>query len=294
MAKTLKLLLTENVDNLGIVGDVVNVRTGYARNFLLPRDLATKPSDEAVKAVAAKRAAAEKALKEERKHREELVGKMTGQEITLQRSCNDQGHLYAAVTQQDIAAALGSLGFSVKPREVRLAQTIKRIDSYDVQVKFDSDLISTVKVWVVADRKLDLDEEREEMEFDNEGNLIRRPKESKAARQPAETAEGQPASEADAKAADGKPADGKAKDARPRDAHPRDAKREPRGAISSKFVDKGPNPMERKIVDWTKTSTKAASDETKGEGKAEKHPKGEKADKGEKGKKEKPEKKPKA
>src|SRR5689334_3071304 len=120
MAKTLKLLLTENVDNLGIVGDVVNVRTGFARNYLLPRSMATTPSEEAVKAVAVKRAAAEKAVKEERAHREQLVGKLQGQEITLTRSCNDQGHLYAAVTQQDIASALGELGFAVKPREVRL------------------------------------------------------------------------------------------------------------------------------------------------------------------------------
>lgn len=284
MAKTLKLLLTENVDNLGIVGDVVNVRTGFARNYLLPRQMATTPSEEAVKAVAVKRAAAEKAAKEERAHREQMIGKMTGQEITLTRSCNDQGHLYAAVTQQDIASALGELGFTVKPREVRLAQTIKRIDTYDVQVKFDSDLVSSVKVWVVADRKLDLDEDREEMEFDNEGNLIRQPRKAKAEKAdeaaPAEAAAG------DAKAADGKAAEGKG-ESHPH-AKPKERKRET--AVSSKFVDKGPDPMARKIVDWTKSgSTAKSSDETKAEG-GEGKDKGDKS-KGKKDKGDKPEKK---
>ncbi|MEM7623216.1 MAG: 50S ribosomal L9 C-terminal domain-containing protein, partial [Planctomycetota bacterium] len=82
-----------------------------------------------------------------------------------------QGHLYGSVTQNDIAAALTELGYNVKPREVRLPHTIKRVDMYEVLVKFDSDLEANVKTHVVADRKLDLDRD-EEMDFDNEGNLI--------------------------------------------------------------------------------------------------------------------------
>jgi len=160
MPKTLKLLLTENVDSLGIVGDVVNVRTGYARNFLMPRNLATTPSDEKVKELAAKRADAERQLAHLRKQREELIEKIKGIEVTLQRSCNDQGILYGAITQQDVATALNEMGHGVKPRDVRLAQTIKRIDAYDIHVKLDSDLDASVKLWVVADRELDLDKEQ--------------------------------------------------------------------------------------------------------------------------------------
>jgi len=176
MAKTVKLLLTENVDSLGIVGDVVNVRVGYARNYLLPREMATEPSEEMISQLAAKRAKAEKEMAELRSVREGMVTKMEGLELTLTRSCNDQGVLYGSVTQQDIAAALGEVGYTVKAREVRLPHAIKRIDTYDVLVRFDMDLETSVKIWVVPDRELDLDEEREEMEFDNEGNLIERPK----------------------------------------------------------------------------------------------------------------------
>jgi large subunit ribosomal protein L9 len=155
MARNVKLLLTETVDSLGIVGDVVNVRVGYARNFLLPRDLATQPSEEKIKALATKRADEEKKLAELRKQREMIIGKLEGVEVQLTRSCNDQGILYGAVTQQDIATALSAMGYTVKPREVRLSQVIKRVDNYDVHVKLDSDLDATVKLTVVADRKLE-------------------------------------------------------------------------------------------------------------------------------------------
>ena len=164
MSKNIKLLLTESVEALGIVGDVVNVRIGYARNFLLPRSLATTPSDEAIRAVAVRRAEAERQLAELRKQREALVQKLEGVELTIQRSCNDLGHLYASVTQQEIAKALADAGHpGVKARDVRLHQNIKRVDTYDVHIKFESDLEATIKLWVVADRKLDIDARKEEI-----------------------------------------------------------------------------------------------------------------------------------
>ncbi|MBS0192130.1 MAG: 50S ribosomal protein L9 [Phycisphaerales bacterium] len=156
MNKNVKLLLTDNVEALGIVGDVVNVRVGYARNYLLPRNLATQPSEEKIKALAAKRAEAEKMIAEQRKQREQLSEKLQGIEVHLTRSCNDQGILYGAITQQDISGELNKMGHAVKPRDVRLTQAIKRIDSYDVHVKLDSDLDAMIKLWVVSDRPLDL------------------------------------------------------------------------------------------------------------------------------------------
>lgn len=156
MPRTQKLLLVENVESLGIVGDIVNVRNGYARNFLLPRSLATKPSEELIQQLQGKRAEAQKMLAEQRRQRETLSGKLQGVEIKLVRSCNDQGILYAAITQQDIAAELNAGGYGVKPRDVRINQVMKRIDTYEVHIKLDTDLDSTIKVHVQADRKLDL------------------------------------------------------------------------------------------------------------------------------------------
>ncbi len=174
MAKTVQLLLTENVDNLGIIGDVVNVKLGYARNYLLPRQMATVPTDDAVQAVAERRVEAEKMVALHRKDRDALCQRLTDIEITMERSCNNQGVLYGSVTQEDIAGALNSLGYAVRPRDVRLPVAIKRLDSYEILLKFDADLESTIKLWVTSNRELDEDE-REEMEFDNEGNLIEKP-----------------------------------------------------------------------------------------------------------------------
>ena len=194
MSKTLELLLVETVDNLGIVGDVVKVRSGYARNYLLPRGLASTPSQELVEQLKGKRADAEKQLAELRKQREAMIQRLDGYQINMNRACNDQGILYGAVSQQDIATHLKNAGFDVKPREVRIAETIKRLGDFEIHVKFASDLESVVNVHIEADRELDLDDEREEMEFDNEGNLIEKP-----ARQPraAAAAEEAPAAEGD-------------------------------------------------------------------------------------------------
>lgn len=192
MARNIKLMLTENVDSLGIIGDVVNVRIGYARNFLLPRNMATKPSDEAIKAVAARRAEAEKQLAELRKDREALVKKLEKVEISLTRSCNDLGHLYGSVTQQEIAKALADAGYKgIKPRDVRLNQAIKRVDNYDVHIKFEADLDATIKLHVLPDRKLDADK-REEVEVDDHGRLIEKKPESKKEGEPAKDGEKAP------------------------------------------------------------------------------------------------------
>ena len=191
MARSVKLLLTENVDNLGIVGDVVNVRLGYARNYLLPFNYATTPSDELIASLAEKRSIAEKDVAARRAAREEMIGKLDGQQLTLTRACNDQGQLYGSVTQQDISTALKEVGFTVAPREVRLPTTIKRVDSFDIHIKVDSDLEANIKLWVVADRELDLDDS-DEMEFDNEGELIEKKSKKPAAAAPAPEAEAAP------------------------------------------------------------------------------------------------------
>lgn len=188
MAKTVKLLLTDTVDNLGIVGDVVTVRTGYARNYLLPRGLAQTPSDEAIAALAERRREVQAELARIRGELEGMMAKMEGHEITLERSCNDSGWLYGSVTQGDIAEALVNDGFSmVTDRHIRIGTTIKRIDSYDIPVQVATDLKTEIKLWVVADRPLGVDDDEDKIEFDDDGNIIDKPR--KEARDESENAE---------------------------------------------------------------------------------------------------------
>lgn len=155
MARNIQLLLVENVDNTGIVGDVVTVRKGYARNFLLPRGLATTPSEEKVKELAGKRADAQRMLAELRKQREALITRLGGQELTMIRSCNDLGILYGAVTQHEIAVELDKAGYhGIKDREVRLGQPVKRIGDYEITVKFEAELEAHLKLHIKPDREL--------------------------------------------------------------------------------------------------------------------------------------------
>jgi large subunit ribosomal protein L9 len=245
MSRNLKLLLIENVDNLGIVGDVVNVRTGYARNFLLPRNLATEPSDQLVKELAGKRAEAQKQIAEQRKQREVLATKVNGVAIKLVRSCNDQGILYASITQQDVATALNEQGYAVKPRDVRISQTIKRVDSYELHIKLDSDLDSIVKLTVEADRKLDLDHD-DAKKPDSRG-------EAKAEGQAAEGAEATADGKSDAKE-EGKKHDGKDGD-KPRKREWKKDRSESAPKAQQSFLGE-----ERKIVKWSTASSKAAAD----------------------------------
>jgi len=157
MAKNIELLLTENVEGTGIVGDVVKVRKGFARNYLMPRSMATKPSEELIKSLAGKRADALKQIEVQRSDRKDTISKLDGYQLTLVRSCNDMGILYAAVTQHDLVVALAAAGFTgIKEREVRLGQTIKRVEHYEVSVKFDTELEAPIKLDVQADRPLDL------------------------------------------------------------------------------------------------------------------------------------------
>lgn len=275
MARNIKLMLTENVESLGIVGDVVNVRIGYARNFLLPRDMATTPSEEAIKAVATKRAEAEKQLAELRKDREALIKKLDKVEITIQRSCNDLGHLYASVTQQEIAAALNTAGYpGVRPRDVRLNQNIKRVDNYDIHIKFEADLESTIKLHVTPDRKLDT-EKREEMDFDNEGRLIeKRPgkeaKEGEAAKDGEAKAEGKDAPK-DGKPAEGRPDRPRREDGAGGDRPRRDRDDKPRrgrgGGLAETFA--ALEASAGKKTGWGAAKKDAAPAEAKAEGKSE-------------------------
>ena len=168
-ARRIELLLTANVENLGIVGDVVRVRMGFARNYLVPMGVAEVPTQEKMDALSEQREVALKAHEANRSEQASIIEKLEGITLTLTRSANDQGALYGSVTQRDIADALIENGFSIDTRAVRLHTAIRRVGEYPVTIQFGTDMKVDVEVTVNADRPL---EDREEMQFDDEGNLI--------------------------------------------------------------------------------------------------------------------------
>lgn len=180
MARNIELLLLENVENLGIVGDIVKVKPGYARNYLLPHGMAESPTPKKIESLKELRAQAQAELAATRAAREALLERMKSVKITVKRSCNDQGVLYGSVTQRDIADALAEAGYGVDVRAVRLSQSIHRVGEYVVPVQFERDLRTEVGITVEADRTIA--EERVEMEFDNEGNLVTPERKARAER----------------------------------------------------------------------------------------------------------------
>ncbi len=169
--KQIELLLLDNVANLGIVGDVVKVKPGYARNYLLPFGLATTPSAAAIKRLAARRAEVAAEMAVIRKQHESLIDKINAFELTLQRSANEQGVLYGGVTQHEIAEALREAGFDmIEDRHVRVGDQMKRLDSYQIPVVIDKELKAEVKLWLVSDKPAE--DLGAEAEAEVEGELV--------------------------------------------------------------------------------------------------------------------------
>jgi len=147
----MKLLLKESVKHVGKVGDVVEVSAGFARNFLLPQDLAVQPTPGNMKKIEARRQEIERMEREKRSEQEALIKQLEGVEVTLERRANEQGHLFGSVTATDIAKSLQAQGFNINPDDVNLPGRLDRIEKYTVKVKLAEDLVSDVKVWVAPD-----------------------------------------------------------------------------------------------------------------------------------------------
>src|SRR3954454_19942458 len=146
-----KLLLKESIKHIGRVGDVVEVSPGYARNFLLPRDLAVEPTPGNVKKIEERRKEIERQERERREQQAALIKQLEGVEVTLERRANEQGHLFGSVSATDIAKGLQAQGFNIEPGDVNLPGKLDRIDTYQVRIQFAEDLATDVKVWVAPD-----------------------------------------------------------------------------------------------------------------------------------------------
>jgi len=151
----MKVLLKTNIERLGQIGDVVDVKSGYARNYLLPQGLATKPTEVNIKAVEIEK---QEHLKELAKVREEIEARATvvrGKEITIPARANEEGHLYGSVGPAQIVAVLAAEGIFVDPENVVLEEPIRRLDKYDVDLRFAADVTATIHVWVVPTREIE-------------------------------------------------------------------------------------------------------------------------------------------
>lgn len=145
------LLLLKDVRKLGYVGDVVKVRDGYARNYLLPQRVATEPTEENIKAIESDKKAA--AVERARRTREfqDIAARMKDASVTIEAAANPEGTLYGSVGAKEIAAALQAQGFGVLPDHVMLDVPIRTLDNRMVKIEFSDDVSAQAKVWVVRE-----------------------------------------------------------------------------------------------------------------------------------------------
>ena len=149
----MQVILRDDMDNLGKSGEVVNVKPGYARNYLLPRGLAVKATagdiarvEHEKRVIAARAAKLSKAAQAE-------ADKLSAATVSIARAVGEEDKLYGSVTSRDIAEALRAQGLTVDAKKIHLDEPIKTRGMTEVAVKVASGVSATIKVWVVKEEK---------------------------------------------------------------------------------------------------------------------------------------------
>ena len=149
----MQIILMEKVVNLGNLGDLVKVKDGYARNFLIPYGKAKRATPTALKEFEARRADLEKAAAEKLVAAQELAAKMAGVVVTVARKAGVDGRLFGSVTNYDVADGLKALGFDVEKSDIRMPNgPLKIVGESELEVGLHTEVIATIKVAVVGEQ----------------------------------------------------------------------------------------------------------------------------------------------
>jgi len=145
----MKVILTEEIRGLGTRGDVVTVKDGYARNYLIPKNLAQEASKGNLNAIEHQRRKWALLAQEEKNAAQKAADRVKGVKITVEKRVGEHGHLFGSVTANEIADALAEKGIEVDKRRIELAQPIKNIGVHDVEVRLHRDVTASIQVEVV-------------------------------------------------------------------------------------------------------------------------------------------------
>ena len=144
-----ELLLIQSVEHLGEQGDVVEVRRGYAVNYLIPQGLATLATEHHKRMVEKHRARLLELERERLKSLRKLAQHIARQSVTIEANANDDGHLYGSVGAPEITAALKALDIHLTPDQIRLEGPLRELGLYTVKVHLQKDIDTELKVWIV-------------------------------------------------------------------------------------------------------------------------------------------------
>ncbi|HTA88243.1 MAG TPA: 50S ribosomal protein L9 [Polyangiaceae bacterium] len=149
MATATKVLLQADVDNLGSGGEIVRVRPGFARNFLLPRGLAVPATAGNLARVEELKKAAAARKQQELVEAQDLAKKLDGSSVKITRAAGDEGKMFGSVTSKDIGDAFEKLGVTIDRKKIHLAEPIKTLGTFEVPLKLHGSVSVTLKVEVV-------------------------------------------------------------------------------------------------------------------------------------------------
>lgn len=147
----MKVILRENLDNLGEIGEVVEVKDGYARNFLIPRKLAFEANTKNLNQLEAQKKQLERKIEKEKILAERIREEIEKISLTIQMKVGEDGKLFGSVTTQMIADALKEKGFEIDRKTITIPEPIKALGIYNVEIKLHKDVVAKIKVWTVRE-----------------------------------------------------------------------------------------------------------------------------------------------
>lgn len=147
----MKVVLTEDVKNVGVMGSVVNVSDGYARNFLIPKKFAVEANLKNVKALEHEKKKIEEKIKKVKASAQGLAERLSALTISLRAKTGEEGKLFGSITTMDIAEALKKEGIDIDKKKIVLEEQIKKLGSYKAGVKVHSDVTASLNINVIAE-----------------------------------------------------------------------------------------------------------------------------------------------
>jgi large subunit ribosomal protein L9 len=149
----MKVILKEDIENVGRKGDLVNVAPGYGRNYLIPRKLALAVTATNMKLVTVERATLKKKAEAERKSYLDLIQKLTATTLSFSRKAGEKDHIFGSVSGTDIKEALDKLGFEIDKKKIVLDEPLKRLGSFAVPIKVFHDDRAEIRVHIVKEEE---------------------------------------------------------------------------------------------------------------------------------------------
>ena len=147
----MKVILKEDVKNLGTSGSIVNVANGYARNYLIPLNLAVEAKVKNLKALEHEKRTIEERARKLRGVTSDLAGKLSATEIVISAKAGEEEKLFGSITSMDIAEALRAKGFEIDKKKIVLDEPIKRLGIFTVNIKLHADITAHMNVTVVPE-----------------------------------------------------------------------------------------------------------------------------------------------